>query len=278
MVSVPEHAMEEVPLQEEEEVTMEFRMLMYYAQRSLSESKFLNLQRAVSSQRGQTTISNGKEEKANGETKKPKSKPKKKRWPKTLTPACLRPPKSKKKTMNDPLEKAMDPEEERARSIVSQLQRIVQRIKKQEKESGFRMLRRVSSIQQDGEDEDEIIANIVQILRATGDRLNDEITEERTLMEKIKGLWSYSFYKKVTDCFLSEVVPTSDGEEEEQTSKIAMCLHATTALTTLENQPMNKILGFGTRYLQDNYSPWIQSRGGWEKVMGIQTVAEEEIE
>ncbi|XP_040201313.1 apoptosis facilitator Bcl-2-like protein 14 [Rana temporaria] len=275
MVSVPEHTMEEIPLQEEEEVTMEYRVLMVYAQRSLSESKYLNLQRAISSQGGQTAIGNGKEEKANGETKTPKSKPKKKRWPKTLTPACLRPPK---KTMNDPLEKAKDPEEERARSIVSQLQRIVQKITKQEKQSGFRMMKRVSSIQHDGDDEDEIIANIVQILRATGDRLNDEITEERTLLEKIKGLWSYNFYKKVTDCFLSEVVPTSDADEEEQTSKIAMCLHATTALTTLENQPMNKILGFGTRYLKDNYSPWIQSRGGWEKAMGIQTGSEEEIE
>ncbi|CAI9594795.1 unnamed protein product [Staurois parvus] len=273
MVSVPEHTMDEVPLQEEDEDTMEYRVLMAYAQRSLSKSKFLELQRAV----GQTTISNGKEEKANEETKNPKSKQKKKRWPKTLTPACLRPPKSKKKTMNDSLGKTKDPEEERARSIVRGVQRIVEKIKKQEKENGFRMYRRVSSVQQDGDDEDELIANIVQILRATGDRMNDQIKEERTLMERIRGLWSYNFYKKVTDCFLLEIVPTYDAEEEQQTSKIAMCLHATTALTTLENQPMNKILGFGTRYLKENYSPWIQSRGGWENVMGIQT-EEEEIE
>ncbi|KAM5171213.1 apoptosis facilitator Bcl-2-like protein 14 isoform 1-T2 [Mantella aurantiaca] len=277
MVSVPEHTMEEVPLQEEDEDTIEYRMFVIYAQRSLSNSKYLALQRAISTQGGHTTTSNGKDEKTNAEEKKTEKQHKKKGWPKKLTPACLRPQKSKRKIVDGSLEKVKSPEEEKASNIVSQMQRIVQRKIKQEKKSGYRMVRRVSSIQQDGDDEDEIIANIVQILRAVGDKVNNQITEERTLMEKIKRLWSYDFYKKVTDCFLSETVPISDTEEEQQTTKIALCLHATTALTTLENQPMNKVLGFGARYLRENYSSWIQSRGGWENAMGIQS-DEEEIE
>ncbi|XP_018424412.1 PREDICTED: apoptosis facilitator Bcl-2-like protein 14 [Nanorana parkeri] len=275
MVSVPEHTMDEIPLQEEEECGMEYRLFMGYAQRSLSASKYLALQRAMPSQGGYTTASNGKEEKGNGEPIKEKNIHKKKKWPKVLTPACLRPPKSKEE--GKLLKAARNPEEEKAQHIVSALQRIVRKIKAQDKESGFRMIQRSSSIQHDGDDEDEVIANIVQILRTTGDKLNDQMTDERTLMERIKGLWSYDFYKKVTECFLSETVPSNTTEEEEQTSKIALCLHATTALSTLENQPMNKVLGFGIQYLKENYSPWVQSRGGWEKVMEIQT-DEEEVE
>lgn len=271
MVSVPEHTMEEVPLQEEMEDTMEYRVLMSYAQRSLSASKYSALQRALSRQGNHPTISNGKEEKANGEVKIEKRKQKK--WPKKLTPACLRPPKGKKKSTDTA---AKNPEEEKASRIVRALQRIVQRIKEQDKESDFRMLRRVSSIQHDGDDEDEIIASIVQILRESGDKLNVQMNEKKSILERMKELWSYDFYKKVTDCFLSEVVTTSTTEEEQQKSKIAMCLDATTALTTLDSQPMNKVLGFGVRYLKENYSPWIESRGGWEKVMNIQPGEEEE--
>ncbi|XP_072256069.1 apoptosis facilitator Bcl-2-like protein 14 [Pyxicephalus adspersus] len=282
MVSVPEHTMDEIPLQEEEHST-EYRVLMAYAQRSLSASKFMALQRAISSKGDDTTVSKETEEKANGEAKISDSKHKKKGWPSKLTPACLRLPKTKKNKVAGVQENAKSPEEERVTRIVSRMQRIVQRIKKQEKEQvegRFRMICRASSIQHDGDvkDEDEIIASIVEILRNTGDRLNEQMTEEKTLIDRMKEFWSYDFYKKLQDCFLSETVPMSATEEEQQTDRIAMCLHATAALTTLDNQPMNKVLGFGARYLKENYSPWIQSQGGWDKVMGIQEDEEEEVE
>lgn len=105
MVSVPEHTMDEVPLEEEDgnEDTMEYRMFMAYAQRSLPASKFSALQRTASARGDHTTTSNGKEEKANAEVKMPKKEPKKKGWPKKLTPACLRPPKGKNKIMASPM-------------------------------------------------------------------------------------------------------------------------------------------------------------------------------
>ena len=34
-------------------------------------------------------------------------------------------------------------------------------------------------------------------------------------------------------------------------------------LTTIDNHPMNRVLGFGTKYLKENFSPWIQQHGGW---------------
>ncbi|KAM9311448.1 apoptosis facilitator Bcl-2-like protein 14 [Gastrophryne carolinensis] len=251
--------MEEISLREEEE-SMEYRMLMVYAQRTLP--KYAQMEKAQCGNGADT--SNLKEGQAAAKSallqKEPKKKKKKNPF-KRLIPKCVKPVHDGKEHPYDQ-NNGESPEEERAQSIARRMQRIIQRIKKQEKESGFRM-RRASSVQVDGEDEDELIANIVQILRFAGDELNDQITQHRSLLERIQGLWSYSFFSKVADHFLEDSVPGSGEEQEQQINRIALCVHATTALTQLDNHPMNRLLGFGARYIKDNYSPWINSHGGW---------------
>ncbi|XP_068133423.1 apoptosis facilitator Bcl-2-like protein 14 [Hyperolius riggenbachi] len=278
MVSVPENTMDEIPLKEEEN-SMEYRLLMAYAQRALPKSKFASVQDHMRPRESHKAVSKGTENKAvtNGEVHKKKAK--RKNWRKRLTPKCLRSPENESMMASASLRNGEKPVEERARTIASTLHDIVQRIKRAETEDGgFRGFTRMHSVQPDGgSDEDEIIANIVQILRSTGDKLNDQINQEKSLVEKIQDLWSYTFFKKVADSYLSDAIPTSEPEEEEQqTDRIALCVHATAALSTLDNQPMNRVLGFGARYLQENYSPWVQSKGGWENIMCIQ--GEDEVE
>ncbi|XP_075066766.1 apoptosis facilitator Bcl-2-like protein 14 isoform X2 [Mixophyes fleayi] len=276
MVSVPESAMDEIPLHESEENTMEFRVLMAYAQRTLPASKYQHLfGKQTPVQGADGAACNGEDHKGSGDGPKPERKKKKKSLRKRFTPKCLRAPSEKKTKVKD------NPDVEQARSIVNRIQDIIQRIAKSDKEDGFRGLVRLCSVQPDGDDEDELIANIVEILRSTGDKLNEEMTQEQTILQKLRRCWSYGFFSKLTEYYLSDTAPAAESVQEEQTNnmtKIALCIDATTKLTALDNQPMNKVLGFGVRYLKENYSPWIESQGGWEKVMGVEKKKEEEEE
>lgn len=77
---------------------------------------------------------------------------------------------------------------------------------------------------------------------------------------------SYTFYSRVTDLVLEETRvadPTMDSEIQVQKTKIAFAMEVTTRLSDLGSHPMNAVLGFGTKYLKEKFSPWIQSQGGW---------------
>ncbi|XP_044133908.1 apoptosis facilitator Bcl-2-like protein 14 [Bufo gargarizans] len=288
MVSVQDEALDEVPLQEED--STEFRVLMVYAQRTLPNSKFQDLmsQTPVKKREAETSngeghtnslkkkgkkkkgaaTSNGKGHKVdNGPLATPKKKKSRRHW--GLFPKCLQPPRDKEdiKFRSDE-----NPDDARFREIVQRLKSIVQGLEKQDHEnSTFRGLKRLPSIQHDGDGEEDLIKDIVEILRAEGDKMNKEIVQE----QRLQANWSYSFFQKLTEAYVSQMIPASEPEDIQQTSKIALCIHATTKLTALDSHPMNRMFGFGARYLKENYSQWIQQQGGWEKAMGIPDTQDE---
>ncbi|XP_040293103.1 apoptosis facilitator Bcl-2-like protein 14 [Bufo bufo] len=296
MVSVQDEALDEVPLQEEDSI--EFRVLMVYAQRTLPNNKFQDLmsQTPVKKKEAETsngeghTVGNGpanslkkkgKKKKgaatSNGEGHKvddgpsatPKKKEKKRSRHWRLFPKCLQPPRDKEEIK---FRSDENPDDTRFREIVQRLKSIVQGLEKQDHESAtFRVLKRLPSIQHDGDGEEDLIKDIVEILRAEGDKMNKEIVQE----QRLQANWSYSFFQKLTEAYVSQMIPASELEDIQQTSKIALCIHATTKLTALDSHPMNRMFGFGARYLKENYSQWIQQQGGWEKAMGIPDTQDE---
>ncbi|XP_053574892.1 apoptosis facilitator Bcl-2-like protein 14 [Bombina bombina] len=282
MVSVNENSMDEVPLCDDDTNSIEYRLLMAYAQRTLPASKYQQLQKQEifspgpngtkeGQESGNVVTSNGKKTPAASEGSSSKKKPKKS-WKKSLMPACLRPEsetKSKKKKVKG------DADTNRTTAIVQRLQSIIHK-HRESANASYRGLVRSLSLETDGEDDEgKLIQDIAMILRNAGDNLEKEKQEEATLWQRASSAFNYSFYERVINCYLSDVVIENEPETQQQCEKLALCIDVTTKLTAIDNHPMNKVLGFGARYLQDHFSSWIQNEGGWGKAMGIK---DEEIE
>ncbi|KAM4839263.1 apoptosis facilitator Bcl-2-like protein 14 [Urocitellus parryii] len=124
-----------------------------------------------------------------------------------------------------------------------------------------------TSSKQDGED--EIISKIVELLKFSGDQLDRELKKDKTLPSNLQDIMSYSVFKTITDQFLGNVDTRGETEVKAQGFKAALAIDAIGKLTAIDNHPMNRVLGFGTKYLKENFSPWVQQHGGWEKILGI---------
>ncbi|XP_007114086.1 apoptosis facilitator Bcl-2-like protein 14 [Physeter macrocephalus] len=117
--------------------------------------------------------------------------------------------------------------------------------------------------------EDQIIARIVELLKYSGDQLEREFKRDKALMNGFQDGLSYPVFKTITDQFLRGVDTRGESEVKARGFKAALAIDVTAKLTGIDSHPMNRVLGFGTKYLKENFSPWVQQHGGWEKVLGI---------
>lgn len=117
--------------------------------------------------------------------------------------------------------------------------------------------------------EDQIISKIVELLKYSGDQLGREIKKDKALMSSFQDGLSYSTFRTITDLFLRDVDTRGESEVKAQGFKAALAIDAIAKLTAIDNHPMNRMLGFGTKYLREYFSPWVQQNGGWEKILGI---------
>ncbi|KFV47847.1 Apoptosis facilitator Bcl-2-like 14 [Tyto alba] len=127
-------------------------------------------------------------------------------------------------------------------------------------------------------DEEKIIETIVALLRQSGDRLEEKIKKDRVFYQHFQGMLSYTFFKRITDLFLEDVSAdsTSETTDQVQFTKVAFTMEVATRLTAVDNHPMNLVLGFGLKYLREHFRPWIQDQGGWEKA--LTSLDQEEVE
>ncbi|KAF7248251.1 Apoptosis facilitator Bcl-2-like protein 14, partial [Varanus komodoensis] len=117
------------------------------------------------------------------------------------------------------------------------------------------------------DEEAKIIDTIVALLRKSGDELQDKMQKDKTFSQCISDLLSYAFFRKVADQFLEEVTVNlaANHEVQDQSTKVAFAMELTARLTNMDRHPMNIVLGFGTKYLKEKFSPWISSQGGWDR-------------
>lgn len=117
--------------------------------------------------------------------------------------------------------------------------------------------------------EDQVINKIVELLKYSGDQLGREMKKDKALMSSFQDGLSYSVFRTITDLFLRDVDTRGESEVKAQGFKAALAIDAIAKLTAIDNHPMNRMLGFGTKYLKEYFSPWVQQNGGWEKILGI---------
>ncbi|XP_009949159.1 PREDICTED: apoptosis facilitator Bcl-2-like protein 14 [Leptosomus discolor] len=127
-------------------------------------------------------------------------------------------------------------------------------------------------------DEEEIIQTIVSLLRESGDQLEKKIQKDRIFHQHFKDMLSYNFFKRITDLFLKDISGESTSEPGDQVrcTKVAFTMEIATRLTAVDNHPMNLVLGFGLKYLREHFKPWVQDQGGWEKALA--SLDHEEVE
>ncbi|KFQ46417.1 Apoptosis facilitator Bcl-2-like 14 [Nestor notabilis] len=127
-------------------------------------------------------------------------------------------------------------------------------------------------------DEEQIIQTIVSLLKQSGDQLEEKVKKDSGLYQHFKDMLSYTFFERITDLFLEGVSAdsTSEPEGQVQCKKVAFTMEVVTRLTAVDNHPMNLVLGFGVKYLREHFKPWIQDQGGWEKALA--SLDQEEVE
>ncbi|KAJ8262025.1 hypothetical protein GJAV_G00161250 [Gymnothorax javanicus] len=133
-----------------------------------------------------------------------------------------------------------------------------------------KLTRIVDSVPLDPEDietdtSDDVIQTIVDLLRESGDCLNEEIKKNKSLAQFFNSSFSYSLFEKVTSSFLQKVDPADIPSKAPEQAKVALTFEVTSRLTAVDCHPMNVIMGFGAKYLQENCSAWVKQHGGWEK-------------
>ncbi|XP_072530100.1 apoptosis facilitator Bcl-2-like protein 14 [Salminus brasiliensis] len=132
-----------------------------------------------------------------------------------------------------------------------------------------------SDLETDG---DDIIERIVDILREQGDKLDEEIRNNHKLMQQLQDVLTYNTFQKLTTLFIRRLTPEEVAPAKHpKQAHIALVCELTSRLKTMDRHPMNRVLGFGAKYLQDYYTPWVNQQGGYEKVFSTDD-EEEEVE
>ncbi|XP_078393834.1 uncharacterized protein LOC144677679 [Cetorhinus maximus] len=116
------------------------------------------------------------------------------------------------------------------------------------------------------------IDQIIALLTTEGDSIDEEIKKDPTFTRLLGEKPSLTIFKKVMDSVLEVALPAemnseAESETERKLKKIAFVVHATTRFAAVGNHPMTQIMGFGTKYLQENYTAWVTKKGGWAKLM-----------
>ncbi|KAK6291245.1 apoptosis facilitator Bcl-2-like protein 14 [Coregonus clupeaformis] len=118
-------------------------------------------------------------------------------------------------------------------------------------------------LETDGE-EDAIETLVGLLLRGAGDKLNEEVLKDASLSSELFG--SYSFYERTISTFLRRLGLTSDPSTQgSRKAQIALTCEVTSRLSAVDSLPMSRVLGFGAKYLQDHFSSWARQQGGYEE-------------
>ncbi|XP_011611531.2 apoptosis facilitator Bcl-2-like protein 14 [Takifugu rubripes] len=121
---------------------------------------------------------------------------------------------------------------------------------------------------------------VALLLREAGDKLNEETKDLNLAAELFRN---YSFYEKVIKTLLRRMGlvstdPDRLGPQASPKAQIAVTCEATNRLLTLTSVPQRSMLGYGARYLQDYYSPWVTQNGGYVEIFHSDEEEEEDVE
>ncbi|XP_062365483.1 apoptosis facilitator Bcl-2-like protein 14 isoform X2 [Cinclus cinclus] len=102
---------------------------------------------------------------------------------------------------------------------------------------------------------DEAIKRIVALLRSAGDELDRQVREDARLQLFFRDM-SYSSFKSLADAYIQKELTASRPNASPQEIQFAYTVHLTATVAGICSQAVNRIMGFGTRYLDDSFAPY----------------------
>ncbi|KAM6333375.1 uncharacterized protein FN964_014294 isoform 1-T3 [Alca torda] len=106
---------------------------------------------------------------------------------------------------------------------------------------------------------DEAIRRIVALLQSAGDELDRQVREDARLRMFFRDM-SYSSFKNLADAYVRKEMTASRPDVNPQEIQFAFTVHLTAKVAGICNQAVNRIMGFGTRYLEDSFAPLSYSK------------------
>ncbi|XP_010286619.1 PREDICTED: uncharacterized protein LOC104621757 [Phaethon lepturus] len=106
---------------------------------------------------------------------------------------------------------------------------------------------------------DEAIRRIVALLQSAGDELDRQVKEDARLRMFFRDM-SYSSFKNLADAYVHKEMTASRPDVNPQEIQFAFAVHLTAKVAGICNQAVNRIMGFGTRYLEDSFAPLSYSK------------------
>ncbi|XP_010179753.1 PREDICTED: apoptosis facilitator Bcl-2-like protein 14 [Mesitornis unicolor] len=106
---------------------------------------------------------------------------------------------------------------------------------------------------------DEAIKRIVALLQSAGDELDRQVKEDARLRTFFRDI-SYSSFKNLADAYVHKEMTASRANVNPQEIQFAFTVHLTAKVAGICNQAVNRIMGFGTRYLEDSFAPLSYSK------------------
>ncbi|KAM4046838.1 uncharacterized protein ACNLHF_010284 [Anomaloglossus baeobatrachus] len=105
------------------------------------------------------------------------------------------------------------------------------------------------------QDMDTTIKKIVAILQKEGDAYNRTVKEDLALSNFFRDI-SYNSFKQLADVYVDQGVKKKESVATPEDMKFAFSVHFTKQVVGLSNHPANRIMGFGTKYLEDSFT-WL---------------------
>ncbi|XP_005059577.2 PREDICTED: apoptosis facilitator Bcl-2-like protein 14 [Ficedula albicollis] len=102
---------------------------------------------------------------------------------------------------------------------------------------------------------DEAIKRIVALLRSAGDELDRQVREDTRLQLFFRDM-SYSSFKSLADAYVQRELRASGPHASPQEIQFAYTVHLTATVAGICSQAVNRIMGFGSRYLDDSFAPY----------------------
>ncbi|XP_068121663.1 bcl-2-like protein 12 isoform X2 [Hyperolius riggenbachi] len=116
----------------------------------------------------------------------------------------------------------------------------------------------VSNDEEPTKTDDDVIKKIVSILQKEGDTFDRKIKEDPTLNTFLRDI-SYNSFKQLADVYIDKEVTKKKAAEAED-MKFAYSIHFTKQIAGISSHPVNRIMGFGSQYLEDTFTWLSRSR------------------
>ncbi|XP_018592413.1 uncharacterized protein LOC108925134 [Scleropages formosus] len=120
------------------------------------------------------------------------------------------------------------------------------------------------------DNKDAVVRQLVQILSMQGDAIDKKIQSDPFLRSTLARL-SYPSFAKLLDMFACEDDAPSPIAENPTLSRVAVTMEVSRRVITATGT--QRMWGYAERYMQ-NFAPWVQSQGGWDKVVQLEDVSE----